>query len=117
MEPHKKPSFFTKVCFSSGEIPGTTSRTFMGLLLLPFLAEGVGIAPVMAGTIFMIGRARDGFTNPFMCPGPLLSILIGLFGAFLLPITFQRYLQIREELDSRKQGSRESPSQFKPHSI
>jgi sugar (glycoside-pentoside-hexuronide) transporter len=66
MEENKKLSFFTKVCFGAGEIPGTTSKTVMGLLLMYFLTDVVGIVPAMAGAIFMIGRAWDGFTDPFM---------------------------------------------------
>lgn len=66
MEERKRLSFFTKVCFGSGEIPGATSKTVMGMLLMYFLTDVVGIVPALAGAIFMIGRAWDGFTDPFM---------------------------------------------------
>jgi sugar (glycoside-pentoside-hexuronide) transporter len=66
MNNDKKLPFFTKVCFGSGEIPGTTSKTVMGILLMFFLTDVVELEPVVAGGIFMVGRAWDGFTDPFM---------------------------------------------------
>lgn len=66
MDNNQKLPFTTKVCFGAGEITGTTSKTVMGMLLMYFLTDVVGIVPAMAGAIFMIGRAWDGITDPFM---------------------------------------------------
>ena len=66
MNNEKKLPFFTKVFFGFGEIPGSTSKTVMGILLMFFLTDVVELQPVVAGGIFMVGRAWDGFTDPFM---------------------------------------------------
>jgi sugar (glycoside-pentoside-hexuronide) transporter len=66
MNDEKKIPIFTKICFGSGEIPGTTSKTVMSLLLMIFLTDVVELQPMVAGGIFMVGRAWDGFTDPFM---------------------------------------------------
>jgi sugar (glycoside-pentoside-hexuronide) transporter len=66
MKNDNKLTFLTKTFFGAGEIPGTTSKTMMGMLFMYFLTDVVGILPALAGTIFMIGRAWDGITDPFM---------------------------------------------------
>jgi len=66
MKKENRLSFLTKTFFGAGEIPGTTSKTMMGMLFMYCLTDVVGILPALAGTIFMIGRAWDGITDPFM---------------------------------------------------
>ena len=38
----------------------------VGFLLLYFYTDVVGISPIIAGSIFMIGMLWDAFTDPFM---------------------------------------------------
>lgn len=49
-----------------GEIPGTTAKTALGVIFMIYLTDVVGLAPALAGAVFMIGRAWDGFSDPMM---------------------------------------------------
>ncbi len=66
MEQPRKLSILTKSFFGAGEIPGTTSKTMMGLLFMYFLTDVVGLLPALAGTVFMLGRIWDAVTDPSM---------------------------------------------------
>lgn len=59
-------SFFNKFFFGMGEIPNTTAKTALGVIFMIYLTDVVGLAPALAGSVFMIGRAWDGFSDPMM---------------------------------------------------
>jgi len=63
---NKKLSFWTKFFFGMGEVPGTTSKTVISILFMFYLTDVVGIIPALAGTIFMVGRVWDAFSDPMM---------------------------------------------------
>lgn len=54
------------MAYGSGESVPVVANTVIGLYLLYFLTDIVGMSPAFAGTIFMIGRAWDAFTDPAM---------------------------------------------------
>lgn len=58
--------FFTKFFFGMGEIPQTTAKTALGVIFMIYLTDVVGLEPALAGSVFMIGRIWDGFSDPMM---------------------------------------------------
>ncbi len=66
MEKKDRLGFSTKLCFGMGEIPGVTVYSVMGILLMFFFTDVVGILPAIAGAIFMVGRAWDAVTDPLI---------------------------------------------------
>lgn len=59
-------TFFNKFFFGMGEISQTTGKTALGVIFMIYLTDVVGLAPALAGSVFMIGRAWDGFSDPMM---------------------------------------------------
>lgn len=59
-------TFFNKFFFGMGEIPNTTAKTALGVIFMIYLTDVVGMAPALAGSVFMIGRVWDGFSDPMM---------------------------------------------------
>ncbi len=59
-------TFFNKFFFGVGEIPITTAKTALGVIFMIYLTDVVGLIPALAGSVFMIGRAWDGFSDPIM---------------------------------------------------
>ena len=49
-----------------GEIPNTTAKTALGVIFMIYLTDVVGLIPALAGSVFMIGRIWDGFSDPMM---------------------------------------------------
>lgn len=61
-----KLSFGTKAFFGSGETVSVMTGTVIGLYFMYFLTNVVGIAPAIAGTIFMVGRLWDAIFDPIV---------------------------------------------------
>lgn len=61
-----KLSFGTKTFFGLGETVSVMSGTVIGLYFMFFLTDVVGIAPAIAGTIFMVGRLWDAIFDPIV---------------------------------------------------
>lgn len=59
-------SFLNKVFFGSGEIVSVMAVTMIALYFMIYLTDVVGIPPIIAGAIFMIGRAWDALIDPVM---------------------------------------------------
>jgi len=59
-------SFLSKFFFGMGEIPNTTAKTALGVIFMIYLTDVVGMAPALAGSVFMIGRFWDGLSDPIM---------------------------------------------------
>lgn len=55
-----------KIIYGSGESVSVMGVTVIGLYLLFFLTDVVGLSPALAGTIFMIGRAWDAISDPIV---------------------------------------------------
>jgi sugar (glycoside-pentoside-hexuronide) transporter len=55
-----------KIIYGSGESVSVMGVTVIGLYLLFFLTDIVGLSPAIAGTIFMIGRAWDAISDPII---------------------------------------------------
>ena len=56
----------TKLGYGIGDTAICFYWTGVGFLLLYFYTDVVGISPIIAGSIFMIGMMWDAFTDPFM---------------------------------------------------
>lgn len=61
-----KIGFFEKFSFASGEIYGSGGVAILSLLYLWFLVNIIKIEPGIAGTIIMLARFWDAFTDPIM---------------------------------------------------
>ena len=62
----KKLSFGTKLSYGLGDFYGGASASIIGLFFLYFLTNVVGLAPLLAGSIVLFGRAVDAVIDPFM---------------------------------------------------
>ena len=58
--------FVRKIAYGSGESVPVVANTVIGLYFLYFLTDIVGMSPLLAGAVFMIGRTWDAFTDPAM---------------------------------------------------
>lgn len=66
-KPQDSPlTFLNKFFFGMGEIPNTTAKTALGVIFMIYLTDVVGLIPALAGSVFMIGRVWDGFSDPMM---------------------------------------------------
>ena len=62
----KKLSLKVRLGYGIGDTAICFYWSGVGFLLLYFYTDVVGITPIMAGSIFMIGMLWDAFTDPFM---------------------------------------------------
>ena len=62
----KKLSLKVRLGYGIGDTAICFYWSGVGFLLLYFYTDVVGISPILAGSIFMIGMLWDAFTDPFM---------------------------------------------------
>ena len=62
----KKLSLRVRLGYGIGDTAICFYWSGVGFLLLYFYTDVVGISPIIAGSIFMIGMLWDAFTDPFM---------------------------------------------------
>lgn len=63
-QPTGKLSISSKVFFGSGETVSVMAVTMIALYFMFYLTDVIGIPPLIAGAIFMIGRAWDALIDP-----------------------------------------------------
>ena len=64
----RKPNygFFSRLTYGVGEIFGGGCFVIINAFFLVFLTDALGMNPVLAGTIPMIGKIWDAITDPIM---------------------------------------------------
>lgn len=55
-----------RIAYGIGDFYGGSSITIISLLYLFFLTNVVGLQPILAGTVMLIGRIVDGTIDPFL---------------------------------------------------
>jgi sugar (glycoside-pentoside-hexuronide) transporter len=55
-----------RIAYGVGDFYGGSSVTIVSLLYLFFLTNVVGLQPILAGTVMLIGRVADGTIDPFL---------------------------------------------------
>jgi len=55
-----------RIAYGAGDFYGGSSVTIVSLLYLFFLTNVVGLQPILAGTVMLIGRIFDGGVDPFL---------------------------------------------------
>lgn len=66
MNRSSKLGFSTKAFYGSGEVVSVMAVTMIGLYFMFYLTDVVGISPIVAGAIFMVGRMWDALIDPAM---------------------------------------------------
>lgn len=55
-----------RIAYGAGDFYGGASITIISLLYLFFLTNVIGLQPILAGTVMLIGRVVDGTIDPFL---------------------------------------------------
>ncbi len=63
---NQKLNFITKLSYGMGDIYGGGATTLISMYYLFFLTDVMRISPALAGTAFLISKAWDAVTDPFM---------------------------------------------------
>ncbi len=59
-------SWSVRLAYGVGDFYGGSSVTVVSLLYLFFLTNVVGLQPLLAGTVMLIGRIADGLVDPLL---------------------------------------------------